>query len=129
MNIQASTIHSAGSEHLWKYKEVSLCLWRYGFVLPCQVSGWSSCEGDKMSNCQMVKTQKLRKSLKSKVFVLAREKPFPVKSLATFCSYMLEMAMRKSTCIQTRRRGSFILKAVASFLVSWLYVLVRIYWI
>ena len=55
---------------------------------------------------------------------LFREKSLSMKSLAASCCYMLEMAMRKSKCIESRRRGSFCLKEMASFLVSGLYVLV-----
>ena len=56
---------------------------------------------------QALKTQNVRESLKSKVFFLSREKSFGIHSLATYCYYMLEMAMTKSKRIEHRRRGSF----------------------
>ena len=56
------------------------------------------------------------------------KKSLSIKSLATSRSHMFDMAMRKSKWIERRRRGSFCLKAMASFLVSWLYVLVWIAW-
>ena len=56
---------------------------------------------------QVLKTQTFRKSLKSKVLFLFREKSFAINSFVTMFYYILDMTMTKSKCIESRRRGSF----------------------
>ena len=58
---------------------------------------------------QVLKSQELRASLKSKVFFRFSQKSFGINLLATNRSHFLEMAIINSERTTNRRRGSFCL--------------------
>ena len=64
---------------------------------------------------QVLKSQEFRKSLKSAVCSLFSEQSCGVNFLATNCSHVLEMALRQSKGIASRRRNYLCLTPMALF--------------